>query len=269
MTTSTRRKYRNAVMGLAVALVALVVAFLLFGRDAVDPPNASRFCAIPEGSGTTYNAQIRGTYLEAFDRDVRWFARQPGEQPMCLILATGTPTNNPIATAPVDAEDPDSPDADDEVAANIATLDSQFAQLLATAVDPVGTPLMEALYALALAGAVGRGDTVSLYTDMRQNSVNLRITDFVGSNRPPDLAEAINARLDQLAGAGILPDGRDGHPSLSGVRIAVPVPEASISASKDNAQAAERLAVTRTVWTVWAKRTGAVLLWGRGADGQV
>jgi hypothetical protein len=266
LSPSRRRHRRNAALAVAAAaLLALALAFVVFGHDTVLAQPTRHWCAVAEGSGSTYDQQIRTNYLTAFDRDVRWFAGQPGDAPMCLIIATGTPTNNPIGTAPIHATDPNSTSADAEVEANVGTAEGQFSQVLASATDNLGTPLVEALYALALSGQVADGDTISVYSDMRQNSDNVRITDFVGSNRPTDLNAALEAALDRLAAAQILPDGQNGRPSMRGVRIAVPAPAASIAASGDPKAQAERAATTHAFWMAWARRTGAILLWGQGA----
>ena len=64
--------------------------------------------------------------------------------------ATRPPTRS--ASLPIRAANPNSPDADGEVVGNIELAKSQFAQVLATANDPVGSPILEALYALAVRG---------------------------------------------------------------------------------------------------------------------
>lgn len=223
-----------------------------------------RFCTVAEGSQSTNLAPIRVAYQEAFDADVGWFAEQPGTSPLCLILAVGDPTSNPIGELPIRAENPNSPDAATITADNIATASVQFAQILASTQDLVGTPLLEALYALAVRGGLQPGDTVAVYSDMRQFSPHVRVPDLVRLGNAAGQADAIRRALDRLATAGLLPDGQAGRPSFEGIRLVVPAPSASarVATPDDPRLEAARQAAAEQLWRAWAERVGADLVWG-------
>lgn len=249
-----------------IAAAALIAGLAACGGE--DAPDAM-FCAIAEGSGSTKDASVRSAYAAAFDSDVTWSAEQPGVSPMCLILAVGAPAANPIATLPIRTTDPHAPDAEQIVQTNIETAKSQFAQILASLVDGQGTPLVEALFSLAQRAQLRPGDTIAVYSDMRQDSTTIRVFQLA---KPDDAAaqnESIQRALDRLEAGGVLPDGRDGRPSLDGVRIVVPVPGATAPRMRQidpKVESARQVAV-HDFWIEWARRTGARLEWGSPASG--
>lgn len=239
----------------------------LGGCGGGDGERNVRFCAVTEGSRSTRVAEIRNAYLNAFAKDVEWFAEQPGDVPMCLILAIGNPTINQIAELAIRAEDEHSADADAEVATNVETAKAQFAQVLANARDTEGTPILEALYALAERADIQPGDTISVYSDMRQHSPNIRTYNLVRISDTARQAELVSQAIEQLRAAGLLPDGQDGRPSLADVHIVVPEPSASarISEPEDRRVEAARQVVAKQFWTEWADAVGADLRWGGSA----
>jgi hypothetical protein len=250
---------------LRIAVIAALLTLVATGcGDKTNP----RFCVVAEGSGSTRDADIRNAYLTAFGQDVTWFSDQPGDQPMCLILATGDPTLNPIAMQPIHAADPHSPDADGEVDGNVATARAGFAQVLGYASDKQHTPLAEALFALAQRAELKAGDTVAVYSDMRQFSQFVEIPAITRLNNPPAQSAAIDGALDGLAAAHLLPDGENGAPSLQGIRIVAPVPDVSRpSAPEDPRLPQARAAAAHEFWQRWAARVGADLRWAVTADG--
>lgn len=149
---------------------------------------------------------------------------------------------------------------------NIELAKTQFAQVLATATDLVGSPILEALYTLAVRGDLRVGDTVSVYSDMRQDSPNVKTFTLVGRTTQ---AKKIRAALDRLAAAGLLPDGKHGRPSLRGIRIVVPAPSASAEVSKPDRRQLEALrqVAVKEFWFAWADAVGANLKWGEPASG--
>ena len=257
---------RNAPRLRAVGAAALCAAAIAgCGGGGGDAAADVRFCAVAEGSQSTSRSDIRIEYLNAFSRDVEWFAGQPGTSTMCLILAIGNPTANSIGELPIRAANPNSPDADGEVTGNIELAKSQFAQVLASANDLVGSPILEALYALAVRGNLRAGDTVSVYSDMRQDSALVKTFTLVGKTRQK---QKINAALDRLRAVGVLPDGQAGRPSLKDVNIVVPAPSASAEVSKPKLKLeAARQVVAKEFWFAWADATGADLKWGEPASG--
>lgn len=247
----------------AVAVLAVVV---LPGCVSNDASADVRFCAVAEGSLSTRRADIRSAYLKAFAGDVEWSARQPGSSPMCLILAVGNPTANPIGELQIRATNPNSPDADREVAGNVEVAKTQFAQVLAAANDVEGSPILEALYTLAVRGNLRAGDTVAVYSDMRQDSPNVKTFTLVSEQHQ---RTKIKAALDRLRRRGLLPDGSGGRPSLRGVRLVVPAPSVSALVSRPASRKleAERQVAAREFWSAWAAAVGADLTWGAPASG--
>lgn len=81
---------------LATGVAAIVAATITGCGGGSDAAADVRFCAVAEGSLSTSRSDIRVAYHEAFSSDVEWFARQPSSSPMCLLLAIGNPTTNPI-----------------------------------------------------------------------------------------------------------------------------------------------------------------------------
>lgn len=260
---AARRRVARLLATGAAAIVAATIMGCGGGNDAAADV---RFCAVAEGSLSTSRSDIRVAYLDAFSSDIEWFARQPGSSPMCLLLAIGNPTANPIGELPIRAANPNSPDADGEVVGNIELAKSQFAQVLATANDPVGSPILEALYALAVRGDLRAGDTVAVYSDMRQDSANVKTFTLVGRTSQ---ARKIQAALDRLAGTGLLPDGKNGRPSLRGIRLVVPAPSASAEVSKPDRRQIEALrqVAAKEFWFAWADAVGVDLKWGEPASG--
>ncbi len=257
--------WRSAARLLATGAAAIVAATITGCGGGSDGAADVRFCAVAEGSLSTSRSDIRVEYLNAFSRDVEWFARQPGTSTMCLILAIGNPTANSIGELSIRAANPNSPDADGEVTGNIELAKSQFAQVLASANDPVGSPILEALYALAVRGDLRGGDTVSVYSDMRQDSALVKTFTLVGKTRQK---QKIDAALDRLRAVGVLPDGQAGRPSLKDVNIVVPAPSASAEVSKPKLKLeAARQVVAKEFWFAWADATGANLKWGEPASG--
>lgn len=248
-----------------IAMVAALLALLLSGCGNTANP---RFCVVAEGSGSTRNADIRNAYLTAFQRDVTWFSDQPGDQPMCLVLATGDPTLNPIAIQPIHAADPHSPDAEGEVESNVATARAGFAQVLGYASDKQHTPLAEALYALAQRAELKAGDTIAVYSDMRQFSQFVEIPAITRIGNPPAQSAAIDGALDGLAAAHLLPDGKDGAPSLQGIHLVAPVPDVSRASTVGDPRLPQaRAAAAHEFWDRWSTRVGADLRWAVTADG--
>lgn len=246
----------------AVVAVSVLILSGCGGGDAADV----RFCALAEGSRSTRSVPVRGAYLTAFGSDVEWFARQPGTSTMCMILAVDNPTANPIGELPIRAANPNSPDAENEVVENIELAKSQFAQVLAQADDPIGTPILEALYALATRADLRPGDTVSVYSDMRQDSPLVKTFNLVSKERQ---AQKIEAALDVLRARRILTDGKNGRPSLRGIHVAVPAPSASVRVSNPENRAVEsaRQVAAKEFWFAWAQAVGVDLRWGESADG--
>ncbi len=248
--------------------LAVVAALLVLFATGCGEKANPRFCVVAEGSGSTRDADIRTAYLTAFERDIAWFADQPGDQPMCLVLATGDPTLNTIAIQPIHAADPHSPDADGEVESNVATARAGFAQVLGYASDKQHTPLAEALFALAQRAELKAGDTIAVYSDMRQFSQFVEIPAITRVGNPPAQTAAIDGALDGLATAHLLPDGKDGAPSLQGVRIVAPVPDVSRPSDSDDPRLPQaRAAAAHEFWQRYAARVGADLRWAVTADG--
>lgn len=254
----------------AAAATAAACALGASGCSITGETADVRFCAVAEGSVSTQRADIRGDYVSAFADDLSWFAGQPGTSPFCLLLAVGNPASNTIAEAPVRSDRPHSPDADAEVRANVDALTLQFGEVLKSAKDEVGTPIAEALYTLASRGGLRAGDTIAVYSDMRQHTDVLKTVDLRRIRNPGAQAQAIDAALDRLAAAGLLPDGAAGRPSLREVRIIVPRPGASVNLTPgiDAEEQAARQVVAQHFWTAWAERVGADLRWGEPARGQ-
>jgi hypothetical protein len=266
-TTSRAAQRRRRAARLATTGAAALAAAAFAGCGGGDDGAADvRFCAVAEGSLSTSRSDIRVAYLDAFSSDVEWFARQPGSSPMCLLLAIGNPTTNPIGELPIRATNPNSPDAEGEVVDNIELAKSQFAQVLSVAADPVGSPILEALYTLAVRGDLRAGDTISVYSDMRQDSPLVKTFTLVSRTRQ---AQRIELALDRLRTAGLLPDGNDGRPSLRGVNLVVPEPSASAEVSKPDNRRLEsaRQVVAKEFWFAWAAAVGANLKWGDPASG--
>lgn len=264
-TTSPAPQRRFAVR-LVLAGAAGLAVVALAGCAGSDSATDVRFCALAEGSRSTRSAAVRGDYLKAFAADVEWFAKEPGTSTMCMILAVDNPLANSVGELPIRAANPNSPDADTEVAGNIEIAKRQFAEVLAIADDPVGTPLVEGLYVLAVRGDLRAGDTISIYSDMRQDSPLVKTFNLVSKRRQQ---EKIEAALELLRVRQLLPDGKEGRPSLAGVHIAVPAPSASVKVSrpKDPALEVLRQVAAQEFWVAWAAAVGADLNWGDPASG--
>lgn len=230
-------------------------------RDAGAKARDPKLCVVVEASGTTNDDEVKKNYRTSFSSAVDWFAAQQSDQPLCLILAVGNPTANPIATLQLQAPNPYDPDAATKVAANVRTAKAQFAQVLNAAVDPVGTPLVEALSALGTSGQLQAGDTVVVYSDMRQDTRNLQAFTLWRKD-PSDQAAALNRALDGLAADGLLPGTGGGGGTLEGVRIVAPFPVASRTITGDASINARRVAAVQRFWPAWADRVGAKLEWG-------